>query len=405
MKAKLSGFYSTRLSVAQADLARKIIRATRPLEDIAGGKRVYETFNKRVRVLPGFSQVVLDAGTPGSRSYRVRAISSQAYASPGELICQAVLDGYITAEHKFKLVDSIDGDKTTATKPDVPDAVASILEAADKSVPKPKPKPLNPDEYLEQKFTEIEQYLASGQAEQDDVVSTATWKYAGRMLGVGIPPEAILDAYAKNWPQTARNKLDIPHFDPRTYGEPIEGQHKVVPYIMALLKANVPVMLVGPTQSGKGYASRNVAENLGVPFGAVPLMAGASISWLFGRNMPQSYVGTPFVELYDKANVGGVFLADEMDAADSNMLIGINDAISNNELHNPIINKVIEKHENFHILAAANTWGTGANAQYSGRERLDMATLERFRMGRVMVEYDRDLQRKVFRQELESYAR
>ena len=50
-------------------------------------------------------------------------------------------------------------------------------------------------------------------------------------------------------------------------------------------------------------------------------------------------------------------------------------------------------------LAAANTFGLGADADYTGRERLDMATLERWRMGRVEINYDHDLQESIFKTE------
>lgn len=155
-------------------------------------------------------------------------------------------------------------------------------------------------------------------------------------------------------------------------------------------------MLVGPTQAGKGFLSKNIAKNREIQFGSVPLSAGTSISWLFGRNMPKGFVGTDLIRCYEE---GGVFLLDEMDAADSNLLIGINDALSNGELSNPVVDQRIKKHEHFIPLAAANTFGLGADADYTGRERLDMATLERWRMGRVEVGYDRKLQKEIFRAE------
>ena len=45
------------------------------------------------------------------------------------------------------------------------------------------------------------------------------------------------------------------------------------------------------------------------------------------------------------------------------------------------------KHEDFVAIGAANTFGAGADAQYVGRNALDAATLDRFRVGMVYMDY------------------
>jgi hypothetical protein len=259
-------------------------------------------------------------------------------------------------------------------------------------------EPVSDIERLLKKFREIIEYLDKGDGPRD-VVSNATYKNAGKMLSAGIPVEAILHSYALTWPDSVKQELEIPYFNVQEFKDGKKGQHRAVPYVEALVEAGVPCMLVGPTQAGKGFLSKNIAENRELQYGSVPLSAGTSISWLFGRNMPKGFVGTDLIRCYEN---GGVFLLDEMDAADSNLLIGINDALSNGELSNPVVDQRIPKHEKFIPLAAANTWGLGADADYTGRERLDMATLERWRMGRVAVEYDRGLQEMILRSEAET---
>ena len=46
-------------------------------------------------------------------------------------------------------------------------------------------------------------------------------------------------------------------------------------------------------------------------------------------------------------------------------------------------------------MAAGNTFGTGASREYTGREKLDFATIDRFRMGRVWFDLDEDLARRM----------
>lgn len=253
------------------------------------------------------------------------------------------------------------------------------------------------DAWLDAKFTEIADWLNSEDSDIEDVVSTATFKNSKAMLDVGLPREAILHAFAFTWSDHVKNELEIPSFDPLDYGEDLDGQHRATAYVEKLVDAEIPILLIGPTQTGKGFIAKNIANNRGLQFGSVPLNAGASIMWLFGRNMPQGYVSTDFIRCYEE---GGVFLFDEIDAADANLLIAVNDALSNGVLSNPVKDMRIDKHENFIALAAANTTGEGADASYAGRERLDAATLERFRMGRVLIDYDRELQSKILMGEI-----
>ncbi len=44
------------------------------------------------------------------------------------------------------------------------------------------------------------------------------------------------------------------------------------------------------------------------------------------------------------------------------------------------------------IIAAANTFGHGADVQYVGRNQLDAATLDRFAVGTVFVDYDKNME-------------
>jgi cobaltochelatase CobS len=88
---------------------------------------------------------------------------------------------------------------------------------------------------------------------------------------------------------------------------------------------------------------------------------------------------------------GGVFLLDEIDAADANAMVAINAALANRVMANPN-GKVHVRHDKCFILAAANTWGRGGDHQYVGRNQLDAATLDRFVLSTIGVEYDLELE-------------
>jgi MoxR-like ATPase len=155
-------------------------------------------------------------------------------------------------------------------------------------------------------------------------------------------------------------------------------------------KLGLHSLLIGPAGCGKTMAANQVAEALKLEFGHLCFTAGASETWLFGRQTPNGFVEGIFSKLYRE---GGVFLADEMDAADPNLLLSINTALSSDHFLNPISGDYIRKHQDFVFIGACNTFGKGGDHIYTGRNRLDAATLDRFVS--IQVEYNKDIEAEV----------
>lgn len=156
------------------------------------------------------------------------------------------------------------------------------------------------------------------------------------------------------------------------------------------------ILMVGPAGSGKTTLAKNLAEALGLEFGFISLSQGVTESHLLGRLLPQAdgswaYQPSRFIEVFEN---GGVFLLDEIDAADANLMVSINAALANGVLANPN-GKIHKRHEKTYIIAAANTWGRGADASYVGRNALDASTLDRFVMSTAFVEYDGKLEDQI----------
>lgn len=175
--------------------------------------------------------------------------------------------------------------------------------------------------------------------------------------------------------------------------------HKSFQVILRKVQAGVPILLVGPAGSGKTHLAKQVAEALGKTFTFNSMSEGVSESSLLGRTLPDekgnwTYRPAPFVTTYQ---TGGVHLLDEIDAADPNLLVQINAAIANGQLSIPFADSAvpIKRHKDSVIIAAANTFGNGADRQYVGRNQLDSATLNRFLMGTVEVGYDKDLEHSI----------
>lgn len=168
--------------------------------------------------------------------------------------------------------------------------------------------------------------------------------------------------------------------------------------MLKLASQRINILLVGPSGCGKTYVAKRLAEALSARrFGAVSCSAGMSESQLAGWLLPTGsagkfeYAPSLFVDIYEN---GGVFLFDELDAADPNAVTFINAALSGDpagdELFIPqrLDAQVVKRHKDCVVMAAANTYGNGADALYVGRNQLDAATLERFRVGTVRMDYD-----------------
>lgn len=150
--------------------------------------------------------------------------------------------------------------------------------------------------------------------------------------------------------------------------------HEKFELLLHIIGAKLPVFMVGPAGTGKTKGAEDAAEALGIDFYAISVGSQTSKSDIFGyKDATGNYHSTAFRDAYEK---GGVFLLDEADAGNANVLVGLNAALSNGYVYFP--DKVVKMHDDFRMVATANTFGNGASRQYVGRNQLDAATLDRF---------------------------
>lgn len=178
--------------------------------------------------------------------------------------------------------------------------------------------------------------------------------------------EALREAVKKN------QKLEIKIGDTVTK---VEGKrHKQLETLITYSALRIPTLLVGMAGTGKTHAGEQASEALDVPFYAMSVGAQTSKTDIIGyMDANGNYVKTFFRDAYQN---GGVFLMDEIDAGNANVLIQVNAALSNGLCAFP--DEMVKKHKDFVFIASANTYGTGASRQYVGRNQLDAATLDRF---------------------------
>jgi len=184
---------------------------------------------------------------------------------------------------------------------------------------------------------------------------------------------------------------------------------KEFPRMVQLGAARKNIMLVGPAGCGKTYLAAKLAEALKLDFADQSCSAGLSESaftgWLLpvGKSGQFEYVESPFIKMYEN---GGVFLFDEMDAADANLLTFLNKALANDSFYLPqrYKNPLVKRHPDFVAIGAANTYGHGADAMYVGRNQLDAATLDRFRVGMITMDYSKEVEESIGNPKLLEWA-
>jgi hypothetical protein len=239
---------------------------------------------------------------------------------------------------------------------------------------------------------------------------------AKKAIKEGISAAHLAAVMALHWPTATREMAQIPTADFITESEDLgEEFHQVTGYVLKLAKARMNIMLVGPAGTGKSEICKQVASLIrtedhpnGLPYAETAMSPGATRGDLLGRHtiggmsegfkalvhymdtgevldIPESFVVSEFQRCYE---FGGVFNLEEIDSADAGMLIVINNALAGKALYNAANGRHIPKHRDFICMSTGNTLGTGANAEFSGRTKLDGATLDRFRMGRVLVNLD-----------------
>lgn len=187
---------------------------------------------------------------------------------------------------------------------------------------------------------------------------------------------AILDELAAIRKQRPRVLTFKRHDKPEVT---IADAHPLLPKILAHVNLGENILLVGPRGSGKTTLAAQIATSLSLEFSDQSCSGGITETAFLGRLCPVTgeYRPTPFVQQYEN---GGVFLFDEIDAADPNVLIVLNSALANGHITLPARtgrNKA-PRHADFRAVAAANTYGLGADRIYAGRQQLDGATLDRF---------------------------
>ena len=168
-------------------------------------------------------------------------------------------------------------------------------------------------------------------------------------------------------------------------------QHYLFQDVLESVADNSYVLLKGDAGSGKTYGAVQIAKALGLDYRIFSFTNEISLSRCVGyMDAMGNYVKTSIREMYEN---GGLLILDEFDAMNPNVAVSLNNMLSGDEYTFP--DAVVSKHDDFRVIACTNTFGNGADKDYSSRNKLDKATLDRFDE-KFDWGYDEDLEIAIF---------
>lgn len=224
------------------------------------------------------------------------------------------------------------------------------------------------------------------------------------LLPQGVDPFEVIESDEVETPVNKFLDPKVPFKDRidlvKSAKDPKKLYHYTFDRILNQILMNKPVMLVGPSGSGKSYTAKQLANLLGVRLYNFGFVADEITTIKGYTDYQGNFVETPFYEIYKN---GGLCFFDEVDNSESKALMELNKIIGSNG-YEPYLfpnGEIVTPHPNFRIIAAGNTWGDGADALYSTREKLDAATMNRF--ASISYGYDKKIEKAILKDYLYMY--
>jgi MoxR-like ATPase len=194
---------------------------------------------------------------------------------------------------------------------------------------------------------------------------------------------AVLDAIAMLKPEVhtivVKNDIEIARVT--------DAQHKLFPRLMRNVTLRKATYLWGEAGSGKSTTAKTIATALNLPYYYLALQAQTTKSELMGyMDATGNYVKTDFYRAYSG---GGVFLLDELELGNGNLLGSLNGALANGKASFPC--GITDRHPDFVCIATGNTPALGATPAYSDRRALDGSVRDRFAFIEWNIDEDLEL--------------
>lgn len=163
-------------------------------------------------------------------------------------------------------------------------------------------------------------------------------------------------------------------------------KHEKYDEVNTLVHHNIALLLSGEKGSGKTTLAKQVADDTERPFYSISMTRQTTLGHLLGFiSVNGKYIPSLLRKAFEE---GGMMLIDEIDAGDPNVLLSLN-TIENGYISFP--DGLVDVHPEFRLVATANP--KNEHAAYTGRAKLDAATLDRF--DKINVSRDENLEKSL----------
>jgi cobaltochelatase CobS len=191
-----------------------------------------------------------------------------------------------------------------------------------------------------------------------------------RPAGLDVPAvQAMIDASLKGVDFGFTTTIQVDTAPPVVLEE---RTHYLFPKLLRKLGAKLHVIIVGGAGGGKSHAAEQAARALNMRFFSIG--AASFAHELIGyRDATREYARTDFREAFEN---GGLLVIEEADASAADAMLVLNNMLANG--YGAFPDGHVKMSDGFLCVCCTNTDGSGATMQYSGRQRLDGAFLDRF---------------------------
>ncbi len=172
-----------------------------------------------------------------------------------------------------------------------------------------------------------------------------------------------------------------------------EHFHTMFDDVLTVLMEDANPYMIGPSGCGKTFMVKQIASLLNMDFTDIGYI-NEEYDILGFQTATGAYSATNFYRCY---KYGKIAFCDELDNGNSRATVKLNSFLSNGKdaSYSFPNGESVKRHKNFRIIAAGNTAGNGADANYNTREKIEESVQQRFTP--IYVGYDNAVEEKILK--------
>ncbi|MBO4824960.1 MAG: AAA family ATPase [Lachnospiraceae bacterium] len=169
--------------------------------------------------------------------------------------------------------------------------------------------------------------------------------------------------------------------------------HEMFDDVITAVMEDVNPYLIGPSGCGKTYMIMQVGQILGLNCDDIGYI-NEEYDILGYVTATGEYSESNFYRLY---KYGGIAFCDELDNGNSKATVKLNSFLTNkiDSSYSFPGGERVQRHPNFRVIAAGNTDGSGADVNYSTREKIEESVQQR--MIPIYIDYDNRVEQAILK--------